>query len=62
MMAICRFRRITKMRQFKFKIIYLIRGKEEETVLTAFSKYDAKKRFFRENDEAEIIRIEEVRI
>ena len=46
----------------QFKVIYRIRGKEEETVLTAFSKYDAKKRFYRENYEAEIIRIEEVKI
>lgn len=42
----------------QFKVIYRIRGKEEETVLNAFSKYDAKKRFYRENDEAEIIRVE----
>lgn len=45
-----------------FKITYRERGKEKEAVISAFSKYDAKKRFYREHDYAEIIRIEEVEL
>jgi hypothetical protein len=49
----------------KYKITYFVSGaryREKEVVLEATSKYDAKKRFYREHEYAEIIRIEEVEL
>lgn len=44
----------------KFKVIYRAVKKEGSVEIEAFSKYDAKQRFYRTYPKYEIIRIEEV--
>lgn len=42
----------------KFKITYTEKGKEKSLKIEAFSKYDAKKRFYRLYPKYEIVRVE----
>lgn len=42
----------------KFKITYTEKGKEKSLDLEAFSKYDAKRRFYAQHPKDEIVRVE----
>lgn len=44
----------------KYKITYRVPECERDTELLATSKYNAKSRFYRENPQCEIIKVEEV--
>lgn len=44
----------------KFKVTYRAVKREHALEITAFSKYDAKKRFYRTYPKYEIIKVEEV--
>lgn len=44
----------------KFKITYTENGKEKSLKIEAFSKYDAKQRFYRIHPDWEIVRVEVV--
>ena len=45
----------------KFKVTFLLNGVERDTEIEAYSKYDAKKRFYLTTSADNIIRIEEVK-
>lgn len=45
----------------KFKVIYWSNGKKSVQEIEAFSKYDAKRRFYTRYSADDIIRIEEVK-
>lgn len=42
----------------KFKITYTEKGKEKSLKIEAFSKYDAKRRFYAQHPKYEIVRVE----
>lgn len=44
----------------KYKIIYRAPACEHDTEVEATSKYSAKSRFYRDNPECEIIKVEEI--
>lgn len=46
----------------KFKVTYRALSKQRTVEIMAFSKYDAKKRFYRTYPNHEIIQIEEIEI